>query len=251
MLQSKARWRILEQDEALASRLSEELRVSVLAARLLVHRGITESETAKRFLLKEEPEFHDPFLLKGMEETVKRINVAVESNERILVFGDYDADGVSSTSVMLTALRMYGAKCDYYIPNRFTEGYGPNNPALEQAKAEGYGLVITVDTGISALDQGVFAKEIGLDFIVTDHHEPPPSLPEAHAIINPKQPGCSYPFKELAGVGVAFKVAHALLGRVPYELLEFAVIGTIADLVPLVDENRLIAKKRPACIGID
>ncbi len=243
MLQSKARWRILEQDETLASKLSEELRVSVLAARLLVHRGITDSETAKRFLLKEEPEFHNPFLLKGMEETVKRINVAVESNERILVFGDYDADGVSSTSVMLTALRMYGAECDYYIPNRFTEGYGPNNPALEQAKAEGYSLVITVDTGISALEQGVFAKEIGLDFIVTDHHEPPPSLPEAYAIINPKQPECSYPFKELAGVGVAFKVAHALLGRVPYELLEFAVIGTIADLVPLVDENRLIAKK--------
>lgn len=243
MLQAKTRWRILEQNELLAQELADELRVSMLTARLLVRRGIQTVQAAKRFLHYEEPTFYDPFLLKGMEETIERIALAVKRNERILVFGDYDADGVSSTSVMLTALQTYGADCDYYIPNRFTEGYGPNCPALDFAKRQGYHLVITVDTGISALNEAAHAKDIGLDFIITDHHEPPPVLPEALAIINPKQPGCPYPFKELAGVGVAFKVAHALLGRLPEELLDYAVIGTIADLVPLVDENRLLAKK--------
>lgn len=243
MLQSKARWRILDQDESLAQQLAGELNLSIFVARLLVRRGIKDASSAKLFLLLEEPEFLDPFLLKGMKETVDRINDAINNNERILVFGDYDADGVSSTSVLITALRMHGADCEYYIPNRFTEGYGPNNAALKRAKEEGYKLVITVDTGIAALDQAAYAKDIDLDFIITDHHEPPPVLPAALAIINPKQPDCPYPFKELAGVGVAFKVAHGLLGRVPHELLDFAVIGTIADLVPLIGENRLIAKK--------
>ncbi|WP_413382282.1 single-stranded-DNA-specific exonuclease RecJ [Alkalihalobacillus sp. 1P02AB] len=149
--------------------------------------------------------------------------------------------GVSSTAVMVYTLQMLGAKFDYYIPNRFTEGYGPNEPALRQAKEAGFQLVVTVDTGISAVHEAEVAKEIGLDFIVTDHHEAPPQLPDAYAIINPKKPGCPYPFKGLAGVGVAFKVAQALLGRVPKELLDIVVIGTIADLVPLVDENRLLA----------
>ncbi|MBM7838002.1 single-stranded-DNA-specific exonuclease [Alkalihalobacillus xiaoxiensis] len=243
MLQSKARWRILDQDETAAQQLADELKLSIFVARLLVRRGINNVSSAKQFLLLEEPEFLDPFLLKGMKETIDRINDAIKKNERILVFGDYDADGVSSTSVLMTALRMHNADCDYYIPNRFTEGYGPNNPALKWAKEEGYKLVVTVDTGIAALDQAAYAKDIDLDFIITDHHEPPPVLPASFATINPKQPDCPYPFKELAGVGVAFKVAHALLGRVPDELLDFAVIGTIADLVPLVGENRLIAKK--------
>ncbi|WP_059102756.1 single-stranded-DNA-specific exonuclease RecJ [Shouchella shacheensis] len=243
MLQSKARWRVLEQNESLAEELADELGVSRLVARLLVQRGFGSKEVARRFLHKDKPEFYDPYLLKGMKETVARIHEAVRREERILVFGDYDADGVSSISVLLTALRMVGADCDYYIPNRFTEGYGPNIPALKQAKEEGYSLIVTVDTGIAALEPAAYAKEAGLDFIVTDHHEPPPELPEAYAIINPKQPGCTYPFDSLAGVGVAFKVAHALLERVPEELLDYAVIGTIADLVPLIDENRLLAKR--------
>lgn len=243
MLQPNARWRILEQDTTEVTNLVNELNLSQVAARLLVNRGFTNPETASEFLMKDETAFLDPFLLKGMAEAVNRIQSAVEKNEQILVFGDYDADGVSSTAVLVTALKMIGAGCDYYIPNRFTEGYGPNNPALQWAKDEGYSLVITVDTGISAVTQADFAKEIGLDFIVTDHHEPPPTLPNSYTTINPKQPGCTYPFKELAGVGVAFKVAHGLLGRVPNELLDYAVIGTIADLVPLVGENRLLAKK--------
>jgi len=243
MLQPHARWRILEQDTTIVNELANELNLSQVAARLLVNRGFTDSTTASEFLMTEEPAFIDPFLMKGMEAAVSRIKVAIEANERILVFGDYDADGVSSTSVLLTALKLQGADCDYYIPNRFTEGYGPNNPALEWAKEQGFTLVITVDTGISAVEQADYAKNIGLDFIITDHHEPPPVLPNSYATINPTQPGCDYPFKELAGVGVAFKVAHALLDRVPHELLDYAVIGTIADLVPLVGENRLLAKK--------
>jgi single-stranded-DNA-specific exonuclease len=222
--------------------LAQELNIPLLIANLLVVRGIDSADEAEQFLYIDKNEFHDPFLLDGMKESVDRIHKAIESNERILIFGDYDADGVSSTTVMYHAMKELGAQFDYYIPNRFTEGYGPNEPALRKAKEEGYSLVVTVDTGISAVHEAKVAKEIGLDFIITDHHEAPPVLPDAYSIINPKKPGCTYPFKGLAGVGVAFKVAHALHGKPLLHLLEFAAIGTIADLVPLVDENRMIAK---------
>ncbi|WP_234396890.1 single-stranded-DNA-specific exonuclease RecJ [Bacillus massiliglaciei] len=151
--------------------------------------------------------------------------------------------GVSSTTVLMTALQRLGAEVDFYIPNRFTEGYGPNPMAIRLAADQGISLMITVDTGISAVDEAALAKELGMDYIVTDHHEPGPVLPDALAIIHPKIEDNPYPFKDLAGVGVAFKLAHALLGEVPEDLLEVAAIGTIADLVPLMDENRLIAAK--------
>ncbi|WP_227940176.1 single-stranded-DNA-specific exonuclease RecJ [Alkalihalobacillus deserti] len=240
MLKSKARWKIKEQASSQVDLLVNELNIAPLVAKLLINRGYDTVETARRFLYKDEMVYHDPFLLDDMERTVKRIQAAVERNEKILIFGDYDADGVSSTAVMYCALKSIGAVVDFYIPNRFTEGYGPNEPAIRKAKDQGYGLIVTVDTGIAAVHVANVAKEINLDFIVTDHHEAPPVLPDAYAIINPKKPGCSYPFKGLAGVGVAFKVAHALLGRVPTEWLDIAVIGTVADLVPLVDENRLL-----------
>ncbi|WP_088102617.1 single-stranded-DNA-specific exonuclease RecJ [Halalkalibacter urbisdiaboli] len=243
MLKPRARWNIQEQDNKKVETLVEHLNIVPLVAKLLLNRGIETIEEAKTFLYKENMDYHDPFLLDGMQEAVARIRQAIDDKERILVFGDYDADGVSSTAVMVYTLRYLKADFDYYIPNRFTEGYGPNEPALRKAKEDGYSLVVTVDTGISAVHEAAVAREIGLDFIVTDHHEAPPVLPDAYAIVNPKKPGCTYPFKGLAGVGVAFKVAHALLERVPVELLDIAVIGTIADLVPLVDENRLIAKE--------
>ncbi|WP_100371979.1 single-stranded-DNA-specific exonuclease RecJ [Bacillus sp. FJAT-45037] len=243
MLKPKARWKIQEQDNLKTELLVKELGVDTLVAQLLLNRGIDTPEAAKTFLCTEEMTYHDPYLLDGMSETVTRIKEAIENKEKILIFGDYDADGVSSTSVMIYTLQELGASFDYYIPNRFTEGYGPNEPALRRAKEEGYALVVTVDTGISAVHEASIAREIGLDFIITDHHEAPPTLPDAFAIVNPKNPGCSYPFKGLAGVGVAFKVAQALLDRIPVELLDIAVIGTIADLVPLVDENRLLAKE--------
>ncbi|MGO4887402.1 single-stranded-DNA-specific exonuclease RecJ [Anaerobacillus sp. MEB173] len=243
MLRAKTRWKVNAVDEQKAALLADELGIKLLVAQLLVNRGITTVEAARRFLYKEEVQFHDPFLLDGMKETVERIERAIQEQEKILVFGDYDADGVSSTSVMIFTLREKGAIFDFYIPNRFTEGYGPNEPALRWAKEEGYQLVVTVDTGISAVHEAKVAKEIGLDFIITDHHEPPPILPDAYSIVNPKKPGCPYPFKGLAGVGVALKLSQAILQRVPKEVLDIAAVGTIADLVPLVDENRLIAKQ--------
>ncbi len=243
MLQAKTRWDILTNDNEKIDLLSKELNIAPLVASLLVSRGFDTVETAKAFLFTETQDFHDPFLLEDMEKTVDRISQAISNNERILVYGDYDADGVSSTTVLMTALLEKGANVDFYIPNRFTEGYGPNEKAFRWAKDEGFTLIITVDTGISAIHEADVAKELGIDLIITDHHEPGPVLPNAFSIIHPKKESCSYPFKELAGVGVAFKLAHALLGQVPTSLLEVAAIGTIADLVPLHDENRLLASK--------
>lgn len=189
-------------------------------------------------------ERHDPFLLKGMAAAVPRIRKALEDKEHILVYGDYDADGVSSTSLMIYLLRHLGASFDIYIPHRSNEGYGLHNHALDWAQQQGVSLVITVDTGISAYHQIAYAAELGMDVIVTDHHEPPELLPEAYALINPKLPDCPYPFKGLAGVGVAFKLAEALLdGEVPEAWTEIAAIGTIADLMPLVGENRELVRR--------
>ncbi|WP_409341617.1 single-stranded-DNA-specific exonuclease RecJ [Paenibacillus sp. MBLB4367] len=242
MLHSKARWQISESDEAAARQMAEALRVEPLIAKLLVVRGIDSVDQAQRFLQADADHVHDPFLLDGMEAAIARIRAALAAGEKIRVYGDYDADGVSSTSLMVWLLRQVGAEHDSYIPHRVNEGYGLNKPALALAKEQGVSLLITVDTGISAREEIAFATEIGLDVIVTDHHEPPELLPECAAVINPKKPGCPYPFKQLAGVGVAFKLAHALLGRFPEELLEMATIGTVADLMPLVDENRILVK---------
>ncbi|WP_431804752.1 single-stranded-DNA-specific exonuclease RecJ [Halobacillus andaensis] len=193
----------------------------------------------QRFLHPTYKDLHDPFLLNGMKESIERIRSAIEQGEHILVYGDYDADGVSSTTVMVEALREAGAICDYYIPNRFTEGYGPNETAFLKASEDGFSVIITVDNGIAGLHEAEVAKRIGIDLIITDHHEVQETLPDAFAIIHPKT-SPSYPFKELAGVGVAFKVAEALLEKLPDHLLDMAAIGTIADLVPLQGENRTL-----------
>ncbi|NYE05165.1 single-stranded-DNA-specific exonuclease [Bacillus niacini] len=242
MLKSKTRWVVRKSDQQLVETLVNELKITPLVASLLINRGLNTVDSARYFLFGKE-QFHDPFLLKGMDIAVNRIREAIERQEPILIFGDYDADGVSSTTVLMLTLRDLGANVQFYIPNRFTEGYGPNETAFRRASENGIKLIITVDTGISAIHEAAVAKELGLDLIITDHHEPGPVLPEALAIIHPKLPDSVYPFRELAGVGVAFKVAHALYGEVPEQLLEIAVIGTIADLVSLKDENRLIAKK--------
>ena len=177
-----------------------------------------------------------------MKTSVERIQIAVEHQEPILIYGDYDADGVTSTTVLMSALKDIGANVQFYIPNRFTEGYGPNENAFREAAASGIRLIITVDTGISAVQEAILAKELGMDLIITDHHEPGPELPDAYAIIHPGLAGSHYPFADLAGVGVAFKLAHALYGDTPEHLLDLVAIGTIADLVPLHGENRLIVK---------
>ncbi|AZB43742.1 single-stranded-DNA-specific exonuclease RecJ [Bacillus sp. FJAT-42376] len=243
MLKPKARWSVTGADAAKAERLAESLNITLLVASLLVNRGIEEPEAAKAFLYMDQQDFHDPFLMNGMDSAVARIKKAVDSHEKICVYGDYDADGVTSTVVMLETLHQIGADADFYIPNRFTEGYGPNKAAFLKLKETGVSLIITVDTGISAAEEADYAKEIGLDLIITDHHEAGPVLPDAISIVHPKLPGSLYPFKELAGVGVALKVSHALLGTVQDSLLELAAIGTIADLVSLHGENRLIASR--------
>lgn len=243
MIKPKARWQVAEIDEQKAQMLAKELNVSPYVAKLLLNRGIDTVEKARQFLFIDETDYYDPFLLSDMEKAVTRIKAAITSGERILIYGDYDADGVSSTTVMIYTFEKLGANFSYYIPNRFTEGYGPNEAAFRSAKEEGFSLIVTVDTGISAVHEAEVAKELAIDLIITDHHEAPPILPDAYAIINPKKPGCTYPFKGLAGVGVAFKVAHALLGYAPKDLLDIVAIGTVADLVPLMDENRLIVKE--------
>ncbi|NGQ94257.1 single-stranded-DNA-specific exonuclease RecJ [Brevibacillus sp. SYP-B805] len=241
MLKAKTRWQLATYDEALADEIARVCGISPLIARLLVIRGIDSPERAKAFLHVGVEQFHDPYLLDGMARSVERIREAIKRGEPICIYGDYDADGVSSTALMYHTMKELGATFDYYIPNRFKEGYGLNKEALTQLHAAGYKLIVTVDTGISAVEQVEHAKALGLDVIVTDHHEPPAVIPDALAVINPKKPGCPYPFDMLAGVGVAFKLAHALLEKPPVHLMDLAAIGTIADLVPLVEENRVLA----------
>ncbi|MFD1335365.1 single-stranded-DNA-specific exonuclease RecJ [Oceanobacillus iheyensis] len=239
MLDSKMKWRY-NQVEDHNSSLLKDTNLSPLLKQLFIQRGITTNEEVQRFLSPQIDDLHHPFLLKDMEKAVQRIHKAIQNEEKILVFGDYDADGVSSTVVMLKALTELGAKCDFYIPNRFTEGYGPNEAAFRNASEQGYKVIITVDTGITSVHEANIANELGIDLIITDHHEPQTNIPESFAIIHPK---CSpeYPFNELAGVGVAFKFAEALLGYFPSQFLSYTAIGTIADLVPLFDENRVLA----------
>ena len=239
MLESKAVWKYASVENK-ADHITEDLLgLSPTVKKLLQQRGITNTEDARRFLSPDIQNLHSPLKIASVEKASERVHKAIESNERILVFGDYDADGVSSTTVLIKALNELGAVCDYYIPNRFTEGYGPNEAAFKTAAENGYSLIITVDTGVASVHEASVAKQLGIDLIITDHHEPQEELPDAYAILHPK---CSpdYPFQELAGVGVAFKFAQVLLGYFPKHLLEFVAIGTIADLVPLVDENRIV-----------
>lgn len=243
MLHSKMKWLLKEmppQDQIQA--LAHQLGVSLMLAQMLWVRGIRSYDQASLFLHGTLDQLHDPMALKGMDKAVSRIQQALASSEKIRIYGDYDADGISSTSLMITLFQQLGAHFDTYIPHRMKEGYGLNIPAMDHAFEHGVKLIVTVDTGISAVEQIAYANQLGIDVIVTDHHEPPEVLPNALTLVNPKLPDCPYPFKGLAGVGVAFKLAQALLGRVPEELLEFVTLGTIADLMPLQGENRILVR---------
>ncbi|OBZ12468.1 single-stranded-DNA-specific exonuclease RecJ [Bacillus sp. FJAT-26390] len=245
MIQRKTRWAVAPwslTDEDKAKNLAAGLSVPPLVARLLVQRGYDDVAAAERFLRGGQEHFHDPYLLLGMKAAVDRIRLAGARNEKIRIYGDYDADGVSSTSLLVHLFRSLQYNFDYYIPHRALEGYGLNNKAIELAAAEGIGLIVTVDTGISAVQEIENAKQLGIDVVVTDHHEPPEQIPQAAAVVNPKQADCGYPFKGLAGVGVAFKLAHALLERPPLEWADIVCLGTIADLMPLKDENRILVR---------
>ncbi|WP_234404895.1 single-stranded-DNA-specific exonuclease RecJ [Paenibacillus bouchesdurhonensis] len=241
MLHPKYRWVGLHSEEDVASQLAEQLEIPKILASLLVSRGIQGVQEAQHFLQGTMDDLHDPFLLSGMQEAVARIRRAIEQDEQILIYGDYDADGVSSTALMICLMRHLNARYEYYIPHRSKEGYGLHIAALEPFVERGFTLVITVDTGISAVEQIAYANAAGMDVIVTDHHEPPEILPEAYALVNPKLSSCPYPFKGLAGVGVAYKLATALLGNdTPASWTELVTLGTIADLMPLTDENRIL-----------
>ncbi|PIC64608.1 single-stranded-DNA-specific exonuclease RecJ [Sporosarcina sp. P13] len=243
MIQSKKRWQIERPDEQLVSQLAKDLKLSTMIAKILVARGVTTSEQATAYLEMDESNLHDPFLLYGMKETVELITQAITEQKQITVYGDYDCDGVTSVTVLTTALERLHANVNFAIPNRFEHGYGPNKDYFAQLHAEGTEILITVDNGISGIEEVAFAKSLGMTVIVTDHHEIGEELPAADAVIHPRHPEGEYPFGELAGVGVAFKLASALLGEPPLDLLEFVAIGTVADLVPLEDENRYAVKE--------
>jgi Single-stranded DNA-specific exonuclease len=241
------RWEIKRHDRAAVNSLAASLGVQPIIAALLIARGHDTEEKADRFLNPSIEHLHDPLLLKGMREAADRVHRAVENGEKILVWGDYDVDGTTGTVLLRKALKMLGAETGFHVPNRFTEGYGVNIPALEKAKADGFTLCITVDCGIRSFEPCAWAKENGMDVIVTDHHLSDETLgnPPAFAVVNPNQTGCEYPDKHLAGVGVAFKLAHVLLREKGLEryvpaFLKIAAIGTIADIMKLHGENRAI-----------
>lgn len=243
MILSKKRWQVERPDAKLVQTLQNDLQLSAIAAKILAARGCETTADAESLLNMTEASIHDPFLMHGMAEAVARIEQALENGEKILVYGDYDADGVTSTTVMLNVLFDLGADVSFKIPNRFIHGYGPNEALFREAHDEGVQLIITVDNGISGIEPIRIAKELGMDVIVTDHHEPGDELPAADIILHPRIPEGHYPFGELAGVGVAFKLAHALYGELPTHLIEYVAVGTVADLVPLVDENRYLVKR--------
>ncbi|HWJ02636.1 MAG TPA: single-stranded-DNA-specific exonuclease RecJ [Verrucomicrobiae bacterium] len=248
MSKPKSLWQIADSNEDLCNKLVADLGISPSLARILYNRGLARSEEVEKFLNPDLADLYDPFLLKGMAEAIKAILQAKAGGEKVLVYGDYDVDGVTATSLLLDTFTLLGIEAGFHIPDRIEEGYGLNKDALAKAAAQGYGLVVTVDCGISAVDEAVYARELGISLIITDHHEPPEILPAATAIINPKQRGCAYPFKELAGVGVAFKLAQALFQRLgskhnpEYGLLDLVTLGSIADMVPLQGENRILVK---------
>jgi len=240
------RWTIKKHNHDEAKMLANALKVSPIVAALLISRGHETEEKAFQFLNPSIKHLHEPYLLKGMKEAVGRITKAVEAGEKILIWGDYDVDGTTGTVVVRKALEILGATTGFHIPHRFTEGYGINIDALRKAKERGYTLLISVDCGITSFEAISWAKENGMDVIVTDHHLPKEAgLPEAFAVVNPNQNGCEYPDKNLAGVGVAFKLAHALLREKGKEtlvkgFLKVVAIGTIADVMKLTGENRAI-----------
>lgn len=241
------RWNILKHDRNQIIPLAQTLKVSPLIAALLISRGFETEEKAAKFLKPSTDDLHEPNLLKDLEKSVKRIFKAIEDQEKILIWGDYDVDGTTGTVVLRKALEILGAKTGFHVPHRFTEGYGINIPKLSEAKDKGYTLVISVDTGARAFEPATWAKENGVDLIITDHHlsDETHGNPDAFAIINPNQNGCEYPDKNLAGVGVAFKLAHALLREKGREklvegFLKVVAIGTIADMMNLTGENRAI-----------
>ena len=246
----KYNWIYPNYDENFIKEL-ESYSISKNVAKILNARNITDMNSVKKYFSDEYEEGYNPFLMHDMQKAVDRINEAIENEEKILVYGDYDADGITSTVLLVETLISMGANVSSYIPNRFEEGYGPNKKAFTKIIDSGITLIITVDNGIAGVEEVDLANELGCDVIVTDHHKIQDTMPNAYAIIHPEHPDGNYPFKKLAGVGVAFKLAHALLEIFPDFLLDLVAIGTIADMVSITDENRIFVKQGLELINED
>ena len=243
----KKNWNILKADKVLVNKLAFDLNVSNEIASLLVLRGITNYENAKCFFRPSLDAIHDPFLMKGMKIAVNRLVLAKAKRENILVYGDYDVDGTTSVAMMYLFLLNEGLNVKYYIPDRYDEGYGVSKKGIDFANTNNISLIITLDCGIRAVEQVKYANNYNIDLIICDHHNPGKKLPEAHAILNPKQLDCKYPFKELSGCGVGFKLIHGYSNyhKIKFEkisrYLDLLAISIISDMVPINDENRVYA----------
>jgi single-stranded-DNA-specific exonuclease len=251
----KRRWEISPLNPGLQDTFSRELEISPLTAQVLVNRGITHIDQADQFLHPSLSHLHFPFLMKDMEKAVDRVIQALLRREGVLIYGDYDVDGITSTAILILFFQALQFPCRYYVPHRVKEGYGLHLDTIGKFAQQGVKLIITADCGISNMDEVKGAQEMGLDVIITDHHEVPDEIPPAYAVLNPKQGDCPFPFKSLAGVGVVFNLVIALRaklrergqwrdGEVPNlrRYLDLVAMGTVADLVPLLDENRVFVR---------
>ena len=240
-------WKIKETNNKIVQELSESLGVSRTIANLLVFRGITTYDEAKYFFRPDFSHFHKPFLMKDMQKAVSRIQKAIRNNEKIMVYGDYDVDGTTSVAMMYTFLLTITNNIEFYIPCRYKEGYGISLQGIDYAKENNCSLIISLDCGIRAVQQIDYAREKGIDFIICDHHNPGEKIPNAVAVLNPKQSDCNYPFKELSGCGVGFKLIQGyceknqILLKEIIHLLDFLVVSIAADVVPMIDENRVFS----------
>jgi single-stranded-DNA-specific exonuclease len=247
-----AQWLIPDLDPQLVRDLATSLHIQPLTARVLMGRGLSDPQSARRFLTPSIEHLHDPMLLTGMREAVDRLRAAIASHEKILIYGDYDVDGTSSVVILKKAIEMAGGEASFHVPHRLKDGYGMRAEVIERAAAMGVRLIVSVDTGIRASEVVRGARELGIDVIVTDHHLPEAELPPALAVLNPNRRDCNYPDKNLCGAGVAFKLVHALLAtlgwpedkltRMLKSFLKLVAVATVADVVPLLGENRVIVK---------
>lgn len=242
-------WKIKQQpDEFTIKSLAESLKISETLARLLVLRDIKNYQQAKSFFRPSLDLIHDPFLMNGMERATTRVIKAITENELICIYGDYDVDGTCATALMYMFLKELGANIDFYIPKRLTEGYGVSKFGVEFVKSKGTSLLISVDCGITAIEETQFANDLGMDVIICDHHQPKEELPNAHAVLDPLKPDCNYPFKFLSGAGIAFKLAQGVAERIgkrelPLQYLDLVALAASADIVSLTDENRILVKE--------
>ena len=244
------RWNFIHPDhEETVPRLQEELGIPRSVARLLAIRRIHTFDDARTFFRPSLTELHDPFLMKGMDAGSDRLASAIRSNEKVVVYGDYDVDGTTATAIIYTFLKNFGLQVRYYIPHRFKEGYGIGTDGIDFASEIGATLIVSVDCGITAVDETEYAKSKGIDLVICDHHNAGEVIPDAVAVLDPKQPGCPYPFKGLSGAGVGFKLVQATLIRlglqpdVAHPYLDLVAISIASDIVPIVDENRILMRE--------